>query len=123
MVETMVGFIIIVPIGLAAIDIVILLSTSQSNEQWAEMAAKSASRRGNEQDALKAAQDTISQCTRDNVVTNIQVADVNFDITHGQITVDTVMDVNLPIPIPFMPPQVQFRANSTVPIVSTRAPL
>lgn len=119
----MVGFIIIVPIGLAAIDIVILLSTSQSNEQWAEMAAKSASRRGNEQDALKAAQDTISQCTRDNVVTNIQVADVNFDITHGQITVDTVMDVNLPIPIPFMPPQVQFRANSTVPIVSTRAPL
>lgn len=119
----MVGFIIIIPIGLAAIDIVILLSTSQSNEQWAEVASKAASRRGNEQEALKAAQNAVEQCPIDNVVMSVQVADVNFDMARGRVTVDTVMEVKLPIPVPFMPPEVTFRANSTQPIVSTRAPI
>jgi Flp pilus assembly protein TadG len=123
LVETMAGFIIIIPIGLAAIDIVILLSTSQTNEQWAEMAAKAACRRNNEQEAIEAAQKVAGQCPIDNVITNLTVADVNFDITHGQVTAETVMDVKLPIPVPFMPEQVQFRANSTQPIVSTRAPI
>lgn len=123
LVETMVGFIIIIPIGLAAIDIVILLSTSQSNEQWAEVASKAASRRGNEQAALKAAQNAVEQCPVDNVVMSVQVADVNFDMARGRVTVDTVMEVKLPIPVPFMPPEVTFRANSTQPIVSTRAPI
>jgi hypothetical protein len=36
----MVGFIVLIPIALFAVDVVALMSTAQTNEQWAETAAR-----------------------------------------------------------------------------------
>lgn len=121
LVETMVGFIILIPIGLAAVDLVTLISCSQNNEQWAELAARAAAGMHSEQGAIKAAEDAISDCEITPVVLALQIDELKFDVRAQQVSVSTAMEVKMPIPFPWLS-QVTCHANSVQPIVSTPAP-
>ncbi|MBX9691940.1 MAG: hypothetical protein K2Z81_06110 [Cyanobacteria bacterium] len=122
LVETMAGFMVLIPIGLAAIDIAVLVATSQTNEEWAESAARIAGRQRDESKATKAAESTIEEFETSNTILSIQVVDVQFDLKAAKVTVTTDMEVRVPIPIPFLPPTVHFRAMAIQPIVSIPAP-
>ena len=123
LVETMAGFIILIPIGLAAIDVVTLVSTAQTNEQWANNAARSASRQSEPYGATLAAQKTVEKFVLTGPILSLSVVDVEFDLGTGKVTVATEMQVKVPVPIPFLEDTMTFRADAIQPIVSTPAPL
>ncbi len=122
LIETMAGFIILIPIGLAAIDIATLVATSQTNDEWAESAARIAGRQRSEAQATKAAEATIGEFETSNTILKIEVVEVAFNLGTGKVTVTTDMEVKVPVPIPFLPPTVHFRAMAIQPIVSIPAP-
>lgn len=111
---------VLIPIGLASVNVVCLISTSQSNEQWAETAARAASLRPDEGTAAKAATEALTDCERNSIVQDIQMTKIDFDLGSGHVTVSTAMDVKLPVPIPGFS-QVTCTATSIQPIVSTPA--
>jgi hypothetical protein len=117
----MVGFIVLIPIGLAAVNVVCLVSTTQSNEQWAEIAARAAATRMDKSSATKAATDALSDFERNSMVQNVQMTSLDFNVATGHVSVVTAMDVKLPVPIPGFS-AVTCTATSVQPIVSTPAP-
>lgn len=117
LVEAIVGFIVIIPIGLAAVDIVSLIATSQTNEQAAEQAARAAACQRSDQGAQKAAQDSIDQMQPNSMMCAITIDTVTYDPAHGQVTVFTNMQVQMPIPMPFLN-KVNLRASAMQPIVA-----
>lgn len=121
LVETMLGFIVLIPIGLAAVNVVTLISTSQNNEQWAEIAARAAATKPDQTTALKAAQDAITECEINSIVKSVAIKEVKFDLATGHVTVNTAMQVQLPVPIPGFS-EINCSASSIQPIVSTPAP-
>lgn len=121
LIETMIGFIVLIPIGLAAVNVVCLVSTTQTNEQMAELAARAAAQRVCITSAKKAASDVIADCERNSIVQNIQLTDIDFDPANGHVTVNTEMEVKLPVPIPGFS-VATCKASSVQPIISTPAP-
>lgn len=123
LIETLVGFIVLIPIGLVSVNVVALATTSQGNEQLAEAAARAASTQHNELKAKDAAKETINSILAEsNIVQSARVESVEYNPGTGQVTVTTLMDVKLPVPIPGFS-DVQCRASSVQPIVSTPAPI
>ncbi len=121
LIETMIGFMVLIPIGLAAVNVVTLVSTSQNNEQWAEIAARAAATRPEKTSALKAAQDALTECEINSIVKSVEITNMRFDLATGHVTVNTSMQVQLPVPIPGFS-EVNCQASSIQPIVSTPAP-
>ncbi len=121
LVETAIGFIILIPIGLVAIDIVTLFSASQNNEQWSEMAARAAATSGDQKSAEKAAEMALADFTSTPVMQNLTISDVDFDVAHGNVQVVTAMQVKLPVPFPGFS-EVTCTASAIQPIVSFPAP-
>ena len=120
--EAIAGFAVIIPLGLMAVDLVTVLSTSQSNEQWAEMAARAACSQGNEQAAKQAAENALKRCQLSNLIKSISVETVDYDLGKGQVTIGTTMEVAMPVPFPFLS-QIECHASAIQPIVSTPAPI
>ncbi|MBX3074536.1 hypothetical protein KF913_11445 [Candidatus Obscuribacterales bacterium] len=120
LIEALVGFMVLIPIGLAAVNVVCLISTSQNNEQWAETAARAAALRIDKSSATKAASDALSDCEHNSIVQNIQMTNLDFNLGTGHVTVSTAMDVKLPVPIPGFS-TATCTATSIQPIVSTPA--
>jgi Flp pilus assembly protein TadG len=117
LVEAIVGFIVIIPIGLAAVDVATLISTSQTNEQVAEQAARAAACQRSQQGAQKAAEESLAQTQTSNIITSINIDPVVIDPVQGTVTVFSNMQVRMPIPLPFLT-QFDLRAASIQPIVS-----
>ncbi len=68
------GFVVIIPIGLAAVDVATLISASQTNEQIAEQAARAAGCQRSDKGAHKqAAEESVSQTQLSNIITSIAV--------------------------------------------------
>ncbi|MCA9803947.1 MAG: hypothetical protein KC777_18380 [Cyanobacteria bacterium HKST-UBA02] len=122
LVETLAGFMILIPLGLVAVNIITMISCSRNNSEWAEQAARAAAKRLDGSSAEKAAENAINLCTLNNVITNVVVESVNYDLSEGQVTVTTLMDVKLPVPFPGWS-TVQFHNASAQPIVATPAPI
>lgn len=120
LIEALVGFIVLIPIGLAAVNVVCLISTTQNNEQWAETAARAAALRVDKASATKAATEALTDCERNTIVQNIQLTNLDFNLGTGHVTVSTAMDVKLPVPIPGFS-AVTCTATSIQPIVATPA--
>jgi hypothetical protein len=117
----MFAFFILIPLGLVAIDLVALVSSTQQNEQLAELGARAAATQFDEPSARKAVDDVLQHFQATSVMTSVAIDDVKFDPVLGTCTVSTLMDVHLPVPFPFFN-QVPCRASSLQPIVSTPAP-
>jgi len=116
-VEAIVGFVVIIPIGLAAVDVATLISTSQSNEQVAEQAARAAACQRSKEGAQKAAEESVQQTPTSNIISSILVDPVQYDATKGEVTVSTTMQVKMPIPMPFLN-QFDLHASAMQPIVA-----
>jgi len=121
LIEVMVGLLIIIPIGLAAVDIVVLTNASQNNEELAETAARAASTKGNAASATNAVQEIVQRVALNNVVQDIEIDDVNFDLGKGMVSVSLIMTAKMPIPLPRCY-KVSCKAGSIQPIVSTPTP-
>lgn len=121
LIEAMIGFMVLIPIGLAAVNVVCLVSTSQTNEQWAEIAARAAATRMDQASALKAATEALSDLERNQIIEDVQISSTDFSLATGHVTVFTSMKVKLPVPIPGFS-EVTCSASSIQPIVSTPAP-
>jgi Flp pilus assembly protein TadG len=117
LVEAIVGFVVIIPIGLAAVDVAVLISASQTNEQIAEQAARAAGCQRSEKGAQKAAEESVSQTQLTNMITQLTCDPVVYDLTSGQVTVFINMQVTMPVPMPFLN-QFDLRAGSIQPIVA-----
>jgi Flp pilus assembly protein TadG len=121
LIETLAGFAIIIPIGLLAVDLTMVVSASQLNERLAEDAARAAGNQSNEQDARAAAQTAISSYQINSPISGVTLTNVNFDPGNAQVQVISQMIVNLPVPIVAMD-KVTLNADAVQPIVSIPAP-
>jgi Flp pilus assembly protein TadG len=117
LVEAIVGFIVIIPIGLAAVDVATLISSSQTNEQIAEQAARAAACQGNLLGAQKAADESLSQTQTTAIITSVTIDPVTYDPAQGQVTVFSNMQVRMPVPLPFLT-EFDLRASAMQPIVA-----
>jgi Flp pilus assembly protein TadG len=117
LVEAILGFVVIIPIGLAAVDVACLISTSQSNEQVAEQAARAAATQRTDQQARKAAEETCDKTQTSAIITAVSIDSINFDAAKGEVTVYTNMNVHVPIPMPWMT-IFNLKASAMQPIVS-----
>lgn len=120
LVEAMIGFLVLIPIGLMVVDLVTVLSATQANEQWAETAARAAACRGDMMSAKQAAEVALQRFQPSNVMNSIQVDQVQFDPAKGQVTVSTIMEVTVPVPSPLLN-KLQCHAASVQPIVAIPA--
>lgn len=120
LIEAMVGFIVLIPIALFAVDVVALLSTAQSNEQWAETAARAAGSCSSETMAQNAVKNSLKRFVPSSIVSSLELEKITFDQINGQVTVATVMQINVPIPLPWMN-QFQLRASAIQPLLGTPA--
>jgi Flp pilus assembly protein TadG len=116
-VEAIIGIIIIIPIGLAAVDLATIVSTSQSNQQIAEQAARAAACQRSQDGAQQAAEESLEQNQTSNIVTSVTIDTVNYDLPHGQVTVSTNMQVRVPVPLPWLN-EVNLSADAMQPIVA-----
>jgi Flp pilus assembly protein TadG len=121
LVETMIAFLVLIPIGLVALDMTVFISSTQQNEQLAETAARSAATTGDEGGARLVAQDAIDHFQTSAVIQSVSLDFVKFDTGTGFVQVGILMDVKLPVPFPGYS-VINCRASATQPIVSTRPP-
>lgn len=121
LVETLTGFIILIPIGLAAVDVVAFMSAVDSNEHLAEAAARGAAKAPDQDKAQTVAEDVVKNCTPVWMVQAVMVDDVDYDASKGLVSVATLMQLKLPIPLPGYT-EIKCRAHCVEPIVFTPAP-
>ena len=120
LVEAMIGFMVLIPIGLMVVNLVTVLSATQANEQWAESAARAAACRGDMISAKQAAEVALQRFQPSNVMNSIQVDQVQYDPVKGQVTVSTIMMVTVPVPSPLLN-TMECHAASVQPIVAIPA--
>jgi hypothetical protein len=121
LIEVMCGLVVIIPIGLASIDVVVLTNASQNNEELCEMSARAASTKRNAATATQAVQEIVQRVSLNNVVQNIDIDDINYDLNAGQVTVALIMRVHMPVPFPGFD-TISCKASAVQPIVSFPAP-
>jgi hypothetical protein len=121
MVETLAGFVVLIPIALAAVDVVAFVSAVDSNEHLAEAAARGAAKATGQDSAQTLAEDVVKHCTPPWMVQNVLVDDVEYNVGKGMVSVATLMKMKLPVPLPGYS-EISCRASSIEPIVSTPAP-
>lgn len=121
LVEAMAGFVILIPLGLAAVDVIAFVSACDSNEHLAEAAARSAAKMPSQDAAQSVAEDAVKHCSPVWMVEKVLVDDVQYNPAKGMVSVATLMQLKLPVPLPGYT-EISCRASSIEPIVFTPAP-
>ena len=106
---------------LVAVDVVAFVSAVDSNEHLAEAAARGAAKASSQDTAQTVAEDVVKHCTPPWMVQKVMIDDVEYDIGKGMVSVATLMQMKLPVPLPGYS-EISCRASSIEPIVSTPAP-
>jgi Flp pilus assembly protein TadG len=122
LVETAVGIMVLIPLGLFSFDLTIVLMANQTNKEIAENAARAASNQLGVAKATQAAIGAINKAAKSANITNITLLDLNYNIGTGNVSVTTEVDVRVPVSFPGMS-QMNLRYTATQPIVATPAPL
>lgn len=122
LIETLAGFMIIIPLALFAFDVSVMVVASQKNEHLAQDAARAAANQLTSMLALEAAKSAIKDVPTSSFITTVSIQNLVYDEALGQVTVSTEMDVKLPISLSFMG-KTTFHADASQPIVATPAPI
>jgi Flp pilus assembly protein TadG len=122
LIETLVGFMVLIPLGLFSFDLTVLLMANQNNRQLAENAARAAANQPNSLQAIEAATGALKGARKASAIKNATILDVTYSPGTGQVSVTTEVDVQLPVSFPGMK-TVNLRANAVQPIVAIPAPI
>src|SRR5208283_2013019 len=93
LIEAVVGLCVIVPLVLFAVDVTMVTSMAQSNEELAEQLARLCATVQTQTNAQKACQDVLAQYQKPSNVKEVDLASVTFDLGLQEVTVSTSMDV------------------------------
>ncbi len=99
LIEAVIGFCILLPIILFAVDVAMVTSMAQANEEFAEQLARLCSSVQNQNNAQKACIDVIAQYQKPPNVLSLDLNAVKFDLGLQQVSITTSMDVALPVPM------------------------
>lgn len=99
LIEAVIGFCILVPLILFAVDVAMVTSMAQANEEFAEQLARLCSTVQNQNNAQKACLDVIAQYQKPGNVLSLDLNKVIFDQGLQEVTITTSMDVALPVPM------------------------
>ena len=98
-IEAVIGFCVLLPLILFAIDVAMVTSMAQANEEFAEQLARLCSSVQNQNNAQKACIDVIAQYQKPANVLSLDLNAVKFDLGLQQVSITTSMDVALPVPM------------------------
>lgn len=112
--EAAIAAIILVPIALAILDVIVVVSAIQMNDTAAKNAARAAANQLNQQDAGEAAQNALSTFHKSSIIKRISVS---LKYSGETVVSETSMDVHLPIPFPGFS-ELTFNAKDVEPIVT-----
>jgi len=121
LIEAMIGLIVIIPIGLAAIDMYTFMVVAQQNEELSETAARVAATKGSQQGAEAAISEIIDRVQISSVIKSVNADQIKYDPVAQKVTVTTSMLVHMPVPFPNYT-DLNCQATSMEPIVATPAP-
>ncbi|HEY9785205.1 MAG TPA: hypothetical protein V6D17_07370 [Candidatus Obscuribacterales bacterium] len=121
LVESLVGLMILIPIGLAAFDVVTMVSCYHANEQVADSCARAAATRADQGAAVKAAEDAVEHSQIPGAALSVGVQSIEYNLGTGMVTAVTTMQIKLPVPLPYVS-QMTIKSTAVVPIVGTPAP-
>lgn len=99
MIEALIGFCVIVPLILFAVDVAMVTTMAQANEEFAEQLARLCSSVQNQNNAQKACLDVIAQYQKPANVLSLDLNKVIFDQGLQEVSITTSMDIALPVPI------------------------
>lgn len=120
LIEALVGLVVIIPLGLGAIDLIAVVTAVDNNEHIADTAARAAATQPDQAAANRAAEDVLSRCQTSWMVSTISIDKVVYNQAKGVVNVSTLIDLKLPVPLPGMT-SMRFKADSAEPIVETPA--
>lgn len=121
LIETLAGFLILIPLGLFSFDLTVLLMANETNRQIAENAARAAANQLGLSRATQAAIGAVNKTPKSGTITNITILDLNYDVGTGKVSVTTEIDVQLPITFPGVG-KINLRCTAVQPIVAIPAP-
>ena len=121
LIETIAGFIFLIPLALFSYDLTFILISSQNNERLAENAARSAANHATNLSAKQAAQQAVDTFNQSAGSNSVSLANFSYD-DNGQISLVTQMEVKLPVPLASWK-KATVSARSVVPILAYPAPM
>jgi Flp pilus assembly protein TadG len=113
---------VLIPLGLVALDLSTLIATQNIQERVVEDAARAAGNQVDQNSASQAAKNSIDSFKPQSLILSITMENCNYNSASGQVAVTTVMNVKLPIPCGDFN-IITLRADSLEPIVAMPAPL
>ena len=121
LVETLTGFMLLIPLGLVSYDLTYLLIANQTNERLADNAARVAANYADPADSKKAAQRAIDdfQQTANYGKVTLSTFDYN-NLNNGEIVLVIQMDVTIPVALGSWH-NMTINAQSVQPIVGVAA--
>jgi len=122
LIEAVIGLVVIIPIGLAALDMYAFMVAAQQNEELSETAARVAATKGSQSTAEAAISEILDRVQTSAIVKSVVADQVKYDPVVGKVTVTFSMTVHLPVPFPNYE-NLNCQATSIEPIVSQPAPL
>lgn len=121
-IEVLCGMFVLIPIALAALDLMVLVLGNSANDSLAKSCARAAANEQSEANAQAAAEQAVSHFPSSPLIEKV-VLDTS-KLTYNQkenVTVETVITVRMPVAFPGMEPKIDFRARATEPVVGVTA--
>lgn len=121
-IEVLCGMFVLIPIALAALDLMVLVLGNSANDSLAKNCARAAANEQSEANAKTAAEQVISHFPSSPLIEKVILDEskLTYD-SKENVTTETVITVRMPVAFPGMEPKIDFRARATEPVVGVSA--
>ncbi|MDZ4835175.1 MAG: hypothetical protein SGJ27_15470 [Candidatus Melainabacteria bacterium] len=121
-IEVLCGMFILIPIALAALDMMVLVLGNSANDSLAKNCARAAANEQSADKAKQAAMQVINEFPASPLVEKVVLdqSKMTYDAKE-EVTVETIITVRIPVVFPAMPSTMDFRARATEPVVGVSA--
>ncbi len=119
-VEMVVGTILLIPVILFMLDVGFAFVCTQVLDDLARDAARGAASQKSAKAAVKSAKNMLSRFRTSTLITNVSLADYGVAYpAKDTVIVRVRMDVNLPVPFPFINNSPKFLTEAVQPVLTT----